>query len=53
MHFRDNAEERESVVKEVKLLKSLHHRNITKLIDDFFVNDYYCIVMEYARHRSL
>lgn len=53
MPIKDNPQEEANLMKEVELLRSIKHYNITKLIDHFIVNGYLCIVMEYARCGTL
>ena len=41
-------EERQSCIKEAKVLQSLRHENITEYIDSFAENRQFHIVMEYV-----
>ena len=43
-----NAADRDSAMKEVKILDKLKHPNIIGLYDSFFLGAALCIIMEYA-----
>lgn len=48
-----NAADRDSAMKEVKILDKLKHPNIIGLYDSFFLGAALCIIMEYAEGTVL
>lgn len=53
IHMSIDESQKNDIIKETNILKRFDHSNIIKYIDSFFLDEYFCIVMEYAQEGSL